>query len=161
MLVPWLGIKYTTRGKVMASPKSGPWWVLWVRGRTWLVLAPKVFQLCINQLVIWFCVGACEWLILVIFPSPHLGTLTRPFTLKVLQARELAPTFYFSVVFTLHSHLSLSRSLGKHHKPLIANMIKHNPLHPHYNGWQQWYFFLWTFFAQFYFWAKLNYSHPT
>jgi len=26
----------------------------------WLVLAPKVLQQCINQLVVWFCVGPCE-----------------------------------------------------------------------------------------------------
>jgi hypothetical protein len=30
---------------------------------------------------------------------------------KVLRARERAPTLYFSVVFTLDSHLSLSRRL--------------------------------------------------
>jgi hypothetical protein len=42
------------RGKVVASPKSGPWWVLWVWVCPWLVLAPKVLQLCANQLVVWF-----------------------------------------------------------------------------------------------------------
>jgi hypothetical protein len=26
----WRGAEYTIRGKVVASPKSGPWWVLWV-----------------------------------------------------------------------------------------------------------------------------------
>jgi hypothetical protein len=31
-------------GKVMASPKSGPWWVKWVQGCPWLVLASRVFQ---------------------------------------------------------------------------------------------------------------------
>jgi hypothetical protein len=30
----------------------------------WLVLAPKVFQLCANHLV-WLCVGPCEWVKLV------------------------------------------------------------------------------------------------
>jgi hypothetical protein len=29
VLVLWLGIKYTMKGKVVASPKFGPWWVLW------------------------------------------------------------------------------------------------------------------------------------
>jgi hypothetical protein len=43
---------YTIRGKVVASPKFGLWWVLWVRVYPWLVLAPKVLQLCINQLVV-------------------------------------------------------------------------------------------------------------
>jgi hypothetical protein len=30
MLVSWPITKYTIRGKVMVSPKSRPWWVLWV-----------------------------------------------------------------------------------------------------------------------------------
>jgi hypothetical protein len=50
----WRGITYTIRGKVVVSPKSGPWWVLWVWVCPWLVLAPKVLQLCTNQLVVWF-----------------------------------------------------------------------------------------------------------
>jgi hypothetical protein len=45
----WRGTKYTIRGKVVASPKSGPWWVLWIRIWLWLVL---VLQQCINQLVV-------------------------------------------------------------------------------------------------------------
>jgi hypothetical protein len=50
--VPWLSTKYTIRGKVVASPKFGPWWVLWVWICPWFVLALKVLQLCINQLVV-------------------------------------------------------------------------------------------------------------
>ncbi len=49
---------------------------------------------------------------LVIFFSSHPKTPIRIFTPKVLRAREHAPTLYPSVVFTLNSHLSLSRSLG-------------------------------------------------
>ncbi len=49
----WKGTKYTIRGKVVVSPKSKPWWVLWVRVCLWLVLAPKVLKLCTNQLVVW------------------------------------------------------------------------------------------------------------
>ncbi len=48
------GKKYDIRGKVVASPKFGLWWVLWVWVCPWLVLAPKVFKLCTNQLVVWF-----------------------------------------------------------------------------------------------------------
>jgi hypothetical protein len=48
MWASWRGTKYTIRGKVVASPKSGPWWILWVRVYPWLVLAPKVLKLCIN-----------------------------------------------------------------------------------------------------------------
>jgi hypothetical protein len=46
--------KYTIKGKVVASSKSESWWVLWVWVCPWLFLAPKVFQLCTNQLVVWF-----------------------------------------------------------------------------------------------------------
>jgi hypothetical protein len=53
-LVPWLGTKYTIRGKVVASPKSGLWWILWVSICSWLILAPKVLKLCTNQFVVWF-----------------------------------------------------------------------------------------------------------
>jgi len=62
MWASWRGTKYTIKGKVVASPKSGPWWVLWVWVCSWLILAPKVPQLCTNQLVVWFCVSSCEWL---------------------------------------------------------------------------------------------------
>jgi hypothetical protein len=58
----WRSIKYNIKGKVVASPKSGPWWVLWVRGCPSFVLAPKVLQLCIDQLVVWYFAGSCEWL---------------------------------------------------------------------------------------------------
>ncbi len=46
-------------------PKSKSWWVLWVRCM-WLVLAPKVLQLCTNHLVLVLCrfmwvVEACQF----------------------------------------------------------------------------------------------------
>ncbi len=49
------------KGKVVAFSKFELWWVLWTRISPWFVLAPKVLQLCTNQLVIWFCVGPYEW----------------------------------------------------------------------------------------------------
>jgi hypothetical protein len=52
--VSWRGTWYTIRGKVVASPKSGWLWVLWVRGCSWLVLTQKMLKLCTNQLVVWF-----------------------------------------------------------------------------------------------------------
>jgi hypothetical protein len=62
MWASWKGIEYTIRGKVVASFKSGLWWVLWVQVCPWFVPAPKVLQLCTNQLVVWFCASPCEWL---------------------------------------------------------------------------------------------------
>jgi hypothetical protein len=54
VLAPWLGTKNTIKGKVVASFKSRSWWVLWIRVCSWFVRAPKMFQLCTNQLVVWF-----------------------------------------------------------------------------------------------------------
>jgi len=54
VLVPWPGTKHTIRGKVVASFKFGLWWVLWIHVCPWHVCAPKMLQLCTNQLVVWF-----------------------------------------------------------------------------------------------------------
>jgi hypothetical protein len=54
MLPSWLITKNTIKGKVVASPKSGSWWILWVHICPWLIRAPKLLQPCINQLVVWF-----------------------------------------------------------------------------------------------------------
>jgi hypothetical protein len=92
MWSPWKGTKYTRRGKVVASPKSGSWWVLWIRGCLWLVLAPKVLQLCTNHPILVLCrfvwvIKACEF-----FLVPSQTSSTPFYPSKVLWAREHAPT---------------------------------------------------------------------
>jgi hypothetical protein len=63
----WPGIENNIRKKVMASPKSEPWWVLWIHICMWPIRAPKVFQPCTNQLIVWFVqVCANNW------PTCHL-----------------------------------------------------------------------------------------
>jgi hypothetical protein len=42
MWVPWANVDNTIWGKVVASPDFGPWWVKWVQGCPWFVLALKV-----------------------------------------------------------------------------------------------------------------------
>ncbi len=54
MWPPWRAAEYTIKGKVVASPKSRSWWVLWVQGCPWLFLTPKVLKQCTNQRVVWF-----------------------------------------------------------------------------------------------------------
>jgi hypothetical protein len=44
MWPPWRTAEYTIWEKVVASPKSGLWWVFWVQSCLWLVLTPKVLQ---------------------------------------------------------------------------------------------------------------------
>jgi hypothetical protein len=51
MLVLWPAIEYTIRGKVVASPKFGPWWVLWVHGCSWFIRAPKCSNYALTNLL--------------------------------------------------------------------------------------------------------------
>jgi len=114
-LASWLGIKNNIRGKVVASPNPG-------HGEFYeFVFAHDSFvhQKCSNYALNNLLFGLCTfvWIIdlLVIRPSPHLEASVRPFTFELLWAKEHAPIHYPSIVFTLDSHLSLSRSLGMHH----------------------------------------------
>jgi hypothetical protein len=83
-------------GKVVASAESRPWWVLWVQSRPWLILTPKVLQQCINQLVGWFCVGSCEWIVclsLFLVPSRSFSTPLYPRKCWKLGSVPWAPNF--------------------------------------------------------------------
>jgi hypothetical protein len=53
----------------------------------WLILAPKVLQLCTNHLC-GLCAGPCEWISLSIPPSPIPELQHAPLPLQVLWARE-------------------------------------------------------------------------
>jgi hypothetical protein len=64
---------------------------------------------------------------LVTLSSPHPGAPTRPSSPKVLRAKERALAPYFSIVFALNSHLSLSRSL-RAHQPRSLLEDKHEEL---------------------------------
>jgi len=80
----WRGTKYTIRGKVVASPKSWPWWVLWVRVCPWWVLWVGVcpwwilwVRVCLWWVLwVWVClwwimwVRVCLWWILWIWVCP-------------------------------------------------------------------------------------------
>jgi hypothetical protein len=109
MWVPWRVTKYTIRGKVVVSPKSGPWWVLCVR----VARGSSQHQRCSNYALTTLCglcAGPCEWISLSILPSPIPELQHAPIPLKVLWARERVPIPPFYAVFHLDSHLSPSRS---------------------------------------------------
>jgi hypothetical protein len=76
----------------------------------WVVLAPKVFQLCINHLVLVLCrfVWISEPCQLFLVPSWSSSTPFYPS--KVLPAKERASIPYCSIVCSLNSHLSPLRS---------------------------------------------------
>jgi hypothetical protein len=83
----------------------------------------SVHHKCFNFALTNLLSGLCRsmWIIdlLITCPNIHPRALAHPFTLKVLRAREHTPTSYPSVIFTLDSQLSLSRSLGVHQLLII------------------------------------------
>jgi hypothetical protein len=93
VLVPWLGIEYIIRGKVMASPKFGSWWILWIRGCSWLVRAPKCSNYALTNS--WFGLCRSVWVIelFVNLPSPYPGAPAHPFTPNVMWAKERLNSF--------------------------------------------------------------------
>jgi hypothetical protein len=72
VLVPWLGTKYTTRGKVVASPKFGPWWILRVCVCPWLVHAPTCSNYALTNLLFSFYMSMWVSELLVNLPNPIL-----------------------------------------------------------------------------------------
>jgi hypothetical protein len=112
VLAPWPGTKNTIRVKVVASPKSGPWWVLWVHVCLWFVYAPNCFNYTPTNLLF----GLCRfvWVIdlLVNLPSPNLGAPTCPSTPEVLRVRERARIPSPSIVFTFGLIVESIKELG-------------------------------------------------
>jgi len=100
------------RGKVVASPKSKSWWILWVRDCSWLVYAPKCSNYALTNLLFSLCRFAWIIELFVNLLSPHHGAPTRPFTLKVLWTKERTPTFYPFVVFTFGFIVESIKELG-------------------------------------------------
>jgi hypothetical protein len=94
------------------TPKFGLWWVLWVHVCLWFVCAPKLFQLCTNNLL--FGLYKSMWIIelLVIHLNPYPGAPACPSTLEELLAKERIPTFYPSVVFTFGFVIKSTKGFG-------------------------------------------------
>ncbi len=74
--VLWPGIEYTISENVVASPKSEPWWVLWICVCPWFVRAPKCSNYALTNLLFGLC-RPCEWLnCLSIFLIPSRNSST-------------------------------------------------------------------------------------
>jgi hypothetical protein len=110
--VPWPGTKYIIRGKVVTSPKSGPWWVLWVRVCSWFVRAPKCSNYTQTNLLFGLCKSMWVIELLVNLPSPHPRAPTCPFSLELLWVREHAPILSPSIVFTFGLIVESIKELG-------------------------------------------------
>jgi hypothetical protein len=102
----------TIRRKVVASPKSKPWWILWVRVCAWFVF---VHQECYNYTLTNLVFGLCKlvWIVdlLVIIYSFYPITPTHPSYPKMLQVGEHIPTFFFFHCFHLRIHIWVLRGV--------------------------------------------------
>jgi hypothetical protein len=119
VLVLWPSTKYIIRGKVVPSPKSGLWWILWVYVCLWLVCAPKCSNYTLTNLLF----GLCKfvWIIelLANLPSPHPEALACPSTFEVLWIKERTPTPFPSDVFTFGLTVESIKELGGVSDPVI------------------------------------------
>jgi hypothetical protein len=103
MWASWRGTKYTIRGKVVTSPKFGPWWILWIRICSWLILTPKLFQLCTNQLVVWFC--PCEWISCLSFFLVPSRSSSTPLYPQNVMSQKMCFRFVALSLFSFQIHI--------------------------------------------------------
>ncbi len=113
MWPPWGGAEYTM-GEGGGFPRVQAVVNLVCPSCSWLVLAPKVLQLCTNHLVLVWCrsVWVSEACYFFLVPS---GALARPSTSIMLRAKERALTPYPSIVFNLGLTFESFKELGVRH----------------------------------------------
>jgi hypothetical protein len=107
----WRAIEYIIKGKVMASPKSGLWWVLWVRGCPWLILASKVLQLCTNHPKLVLCtfvwiIEACQ-----LFLVPSRNSSRPLYPSKCYKPRSSPDSLLFRC-FQFGTHIWVPQGVG-------------------------------------------------
>jgi hypothetical protein len=108
----WPGTNNIIRGKLVASPKSELWWVLWVRVCPWFVVHQKCSNYALNNLLFDLC--RSMWIIdpLVTRPIPHLRAPACPSTFEMLRTRERIPILYPFVVFTFGLSIESIKAFG-------------------------------------------------
>jgi hypothetical protein len=113
VLALWLGKENTIRWWLPPSPGHGESY------ESVFAHGLSMHQKCSNYALTNLLFGLCRSMriidLLVTLPSPHPEALTCPSTPKMLGTKKRTPTPHPSIVFTLDSHLNLSRSLGVHH----------------------------------------------
>jgi hypothetical protein len=97
VLVLWLSTWYTIRGKVVASPKSRLWWVLWVCVCLWFVYAPKCSNYALTNLLFGF--WRSVWMIemFVNQPNPIPKLQHTPLPPKCYEPRSVPQLRYLSM----------------------------------------------------------------
>jgi hypothetical protein len=136
VLVPWPDTEYIIRGKVVAPPKFGPWWVLWVYVCSWLVRAPKCFNHALTNLLFGLCKSMWIIELLVNLPNPIPKLKQTPLPPKCYEPRSVPQLLFLALFSPLDSQLSPSRSLGVRHSQLNPSRslgVRHSQLSPSRN----------------------------
>jgi len=95
VLVPWPGIEYIIREKVLASPKFGPWWVLWVRVCSWFIHAQKCYNYALTNLLFGLCRSVWMIKLLLNLPSFILKVQHALLPSKCCEPRNVPQLFSF------------------------------------------------------------------
>jgi hypothetical protein len=133
VLVPWPDTEYIIRGKVVAPPKFGPWWVLWVYVCSWLVRAPKCFNHALTNLLFGLCKSMWIIELLVNLPNPIPKLKQTPLPPKCYEPRSVPQLLFLALFSPLDSQLNPSRSLGVRHSQLNPSRslkVRHSQLSP-------------------------------
>jgi hypothetical protein len=77
----------TIRGRVVASPESGPWCVMWVQVSPWFVPTPNACRMTSNQLVLVLDAGSWPNNLISSYSNPRASNTT-PLPLLVLETRS-------------------------------------------------------------------------
>jgi len=124
VLVSWPCIDYTIRGKVVASPKSGLWWILWTHVCLWFICAPKCSNYAQTNLLFGLCRSMWMIKVLVNHSSPILElqhTLLSPKCYKPGNT----PKFRLLLLFTFEFVIESIKELGGASK----SVVNFNPIH--------------------------------
>ncbi len=111
---PMVRHKVYCKGEVVASPKFGSWWILWVRVSPWLVHAPKCYNYALTNLLFDLCRSMWVSEVLVNLPSPIPELQHAPLPLKCCELRS-TPQLLLLPLSHLDSQLNPSKNLGVCH----------------------------------------------
>jgi hypothetical protein len=122
------------KGKVVASPKSRPWWVLWICVYPWLIRAPKSSNYALTNLLFGLCKSVWVSEVLVNLPNPIMEFQHAPLPPKCCKPRGAPQLLLLSIFSPLDLQLNPSKSLQVRQK-CIHNHFKFqffNKIEPKY-----------------------------
>jgi hypothetical protein len=111
-------------GKVVASLKSKPWWVLWIWVCPWLILAPKVFKFALTNLLFGLC--RSMWVIehLSFFLVPSRSSNTPFYPQSVASQGACTNSLFFCCFQFLFTFESIKEPRSTSTPPMMLSQTK-------------------------------------